>query len=578
MAKTTKTKKPVEALTQEEIRASLGKRFDSLDNEEDDPDFEPNDEDDFDDDDEILDDAPPPAPIPVRKLPQPSNRLKKMQDRQMVEEDIFDFCEREMVGKGVPIRYIIKKNASYVTECDHPCSWAELQEKYGGGVYTVRARNVFNKQFVKVQSMSISDIVQPTQTNVSQPRLNQRFEAPEQQDEDYNMNEPRVIERIIEREPTQPAINYLELFGIINKSNSESQNAVKEAQKESQQAQNMLMATLLQIATKPPPPQEAKSDDKIMSLMMQMQQNTNQMFEKMMENTQRSIESVQKNSEKMMDKVAERIEKLDGAKNTNGMAYTPEQIMQLMMQGQDRGFQMWQQMEKMADMKAAQRFDVLEATRETAVEDSRPKTMTEKLIDTMLPVVASAIQAQAISVANQQAAANQVAQPTPAQVRPPVKQIQPAQQQPVQRPRPKPAPQAAQAENAKTEAPRNVTPAHTKKDSHNFPSAVPAQVETVVAEAVVAPVDDEKFGVYMNHAAIVLTEGYTGQKPIPNCALALIESLKTQRIGLVDFIHTCNLEKVYTTLISYGAEQTVLDYVKEVYAYIEAAIANGEYI
>jgi hypothetical protein len=198
--------------------------------------------------------------------------------------------------------------------------------------------------------------------------------------------------------------------------------------------------------------------------------------------------------------------------------------------------------------------------------------MTEKLIDTMLPVVASAIQAQAANVAQQQRAPAPQPKAPQQQVRAPQPQTQakPAQLPPpvTHKPRPKVSAQAA--------APlKNVTPPTTTKPSNGFPSAVATQDVKQAPETLMPVEDEQKFIQYMNFAAITLTECYTGQKPIPDTASALIESLKPQRIGIADFLRTCPISKVAETMKAYGADETVLHFVEEVYAYIEASAALG---
>jgi hypothetical protein len=583
MVRVMKPKTPVANITQAEMEKIMNKKEKDLDleNSEDD---EGDNEEDFDEDEG--DNESPDPDEGYFTPPAPQKRVRKPKEAQ--EDDIFEFCEKTYVNKGIPIRYEIRKNGYFAGELEHPCSWRIIQENYGGGLFAIKAKHGHNSQIVKRQSISISQPSSPYQPNKP---------AQEQENMGIPQGQPQVIERIIEREaPSQP-INYLEMFGVIQKMQETSQHSIKEAQKESQNSQNTLMAALLQMATNKPAPQTS-SDDKIMALMMQMQQNSNQMFEKMMENTQRSIEAVQKNTDKMMEKMTERIEKMgDGG---NGLKYSPEQIMQLMMQGQQRGFDMWQGLDKMADMKAAQRMEMLEATKETAVEESRPKSMTEKLIDTMLPVVASAIQAQAMSVAQQQQHPKGIlSHPSdaraPVQPRPkPAQQAKHPQLPPPVAPKPRPKPPVQPAQPVKPASPtqpvkpnapaqpitptkpelKNVTPPIKTKTVDGFPSVGDEEVSTIDQDNLLAVEAEQKFVQYMNFAAITLTEGYTSQKPIPDTANALIDSLKPQRITLVDFLRTCPLDKVIETMKTYGVDETVSTFVREVYAYLEAATLN----
>jgi hypothetical protein len=499
-----------------------------------------------DEDDEEIEDLVDEARDNPALLPKPT--------KAPLEEDIFEFAEKNYVSRGIPISYLVKKNGSFVGELPHPCSWGFIQEVHGGGLFFVRARNLHSKTFIKTQSMHILETApKPIQHKVEREET----------------MEPKVIERIVEKEVSrEPQINFFELMNLMKSNQNDAQSQIREAQKEAQNAQQTLMAAMLQMATAKP---QGSSDDKMMALMMQMQQNTNQMFEKMMQITKESISEINKSSEKMFDKINTRIEAISSQQApTKDMAYTPQQIMEIMMSSQTKGFEMWSHMEKMADMKAQQRLSILEATKENAVEESRPKSLTEKLVDTMLPAVATAIQAQAMQQTQvQQIPPRQLPplrtaprpQIAPPQAARPMTQVAPRVQKQV---RVTPAPVVAQ-EPKKTPVVQAEFVSEVKRDPFGLPTAKP--VEDVF--------DEQKFAQYMQIAADVLTPCITAQKPIPETSLVLIDSLQAQGIEVKDFLESCPVVRVNETLKMFGADETMLSVIGEVYANLEARTAMG---
>lgn len=512
--------------------------------EEDDED-EDEDDDDVDSDDGDEDDTPTP---PKRNL---TPQLPPT-------DDIFDFCEMEYVRKGVPVSFIVSKNGTLIGELQFPLSWHALQQEWGGGLYTVRAKNINTKKFLKVQTMTVAE---PPNRNSNKKNDEAPVEKP--------------VERYMPQEPQQPPVNFLELLSFMQKTQSDSSDKVREAQREARDSQTTLMAAMMQMMSQTAKPQTS-SDDKIMALMMQMQQNTNQMFEKVMMMTRESISEVSKSSEKIFEKLSQRIDTLADTKKPSGLEYSPQQVMELMMQGQQRGFEMWSQMERLADVKASQRLEILEATKSEAVEESRPKSLTEKLVDSMLPAVASVISAQ---VAAQQRSPQPALPAAPRPKPVPAKPQAPAPRQAPARPRPA-APQPKPRPKPSPEAPRVPevieVEAAPKADPFGFPSAsTTAPVENPIIEASAESFDEEKFNAYMNHAATSLMNSYQAKKPIPDTTLELVSSLQAQGIEVPDFLSACPRAKVNETLQSFGADETIMNFVGEVYAHLEARTAMG---
>lgn len=521
-----------------------------LDDEDLDEDEDEEDEnEDEDEDDDVL---------PVRGL------QRNMVPQVAPTEDIFDFCEVNYIQKGVPVSFIVNKNGTLIGELQFPLSWSALQKEWGGGLYTVRAKNCNTKKFLKVQTMTIA---QPPNAN--------KKEEPQMQE--------KIVERFVDREPQEPKMNFLEMLQFMKGIQGDAGEKVREAQKEARDSQTTLMAAMMQMMAQTSKPTQS-SDDKIMQLMMQMQQNTNQMFEKVMMMTRESISEVSKSSEKIFEKLSQRIEALADNKKGNGLEYTPQQVMEMMMQSQQRGFEMWSHTERMAELKASQKLEILEATKGEAAEEARPKSLTEKLVDSMLPAVAQVISAQVAAQNRSQVPAAPAKPALPAPKRP----AQAAPQRPAPaRPATKPAPQrpaptkpASPPAPAKPVEPEVLLASETVEsvaaDPFGFPSAAPVQATiTETVEAAPEAHDEEKFNSYMNVAAQSLMTSFQSQKPIPDTTNALVSSLQAQGIEASDFLSVCPKSKVDETLQAFGADETIMNFVGEVYAYLEAGTAMG---
>lgn len=480
---------------------------------------------------------------------EPVERLRSNPPPLQSSDDIFEWCEEKYVKSGIPVTYIVKKNGSLVGEFEHPCSWSMIQKAHGAGLYMVKAREGHRKTYIKQQHQHILDL-------------------PKTQEEKENMqkSEPQIIERIVEKQAA-PQFDMFEMMNMFRQTQQEASEAVRLAQKEAQTAQQNMMTAMLNIASKQPAPvQQSGGDEKMMQLMLSMQQNTTQMFEKMMTMTQASINEVARNSEKMFEKLASKLE--NNQAKPSGLEYTPDQIMKMMQESQARGFEMWSHTERLAEHKAAQQLRVLESTKETAIEDVRPKSLTEKLVDSMLPAIAAAMTNPALM----QAQMPQMPQLPQAQAQAP-RQLPPPQP----KKRVKPAIPTAQTQPKQESIPTKkhevIESQTTKKDKFGFPMAQTQSQQNEEQENMF------KFQRYLKIAADVLTPQYndyvSGQKPIPEIADILLESLKAQGIASDEFLKVCPLEKITGTLKTLGADVGIINFVGEVYANLETRTAMG---
>lgn len=80
-------------------------------------------------------------------------------DELLSEEDfdIFTDLGEPLVKSGDRITYTLKRDGEFlVGSIKHPCSWDEIQRKYGGGTYQVTARSLKKGGYIKSQSRNVA--------------------------------------------------------------------------------------------------------------------------------------------------------------------------------------------------------------------------------------------------------------------------------------------------------------------------------------------------------------------------------------------------------------------------------------
>lgn len=93
--------------------------------------------------------------------PQTEARLQDLEQREPFEDtDLFTYCQNGYVNKGIGIKYYIKKDGESLQSVKHSkeMSWDWLQAKYGGGSYTVRAKNIKTGMFIRQESETLADM------------------------------------------------------------------------------------------------------------------------------------------------------------------------------------------------------------------------------------------------------------------------------------------------------------------------------------------------------------------------------------------------------------------------------------
>ncbi len=288
--------------------------------------------------------------------------------------DIFDDVEENQYKKGVEVEYFIYRGNTLVGTKEHPYSWKQLAAEFGSGRYRVQAKSLISKKYLTQQTQSVEKF------------LAQNGQAP--------------VMQVAQREPR------------------EDRDMIGEFAK--------LLTLVREASPQTPPPQ----DNNIMMLMMKMQEMNQQTMLQMSTNMTSMIEKLSDSTSKAVEKMNERVERIltegTGGKRDKGL--DPIELMKLIKDAENSGFERWQALDELAERKAE---------RESSSGGKESKGLVQSLAEGLIPVVA---QAAASQMAAQKAQALQAPQAAP--VRAPAQRLPAPKAPPTVRPQ---SPSQAQA-------------------------------------------------------------------------------------------------------------------------------------
>lgn len=400
----------------------------------------------------------------------------------------------EKMGKN-PIYFMIYRNSrqEFLAEREYPYSWGKLQTEFGAGFYLVMAREKGTQRIVTIQSKQIGE--------------------PSNAGENNEMNVAEVLKMVEQRlanvQPAKPETpNVLELLTTVF--------ALQEKMKTQAPDNSGIMQSIIGLvqAQSEKTAQAVSDQTKFMlELTMKMQENTNNV-----------LKSMNETNAKMFEKFNEKIEKLGESKpQDNGLSYTPQDVMKIQMEAQQMGFQMWQNLEQMAESKAQQRIAVIESVRSHEIEEAQPKSLAEKMFDAVTPALASLVTSTATGI------------PLPA-ARPAL---------PPRRPKPK-----------RPHPVKSPTPA-SPSVSDDLPKA------SLEAE----PMSDPLFVEYLSALQPILVTAWESKQTIADTSTNLLSSLQSKGISPHQFLSVCSLEKIEAALRPFGLTDDVFAWTRELYAH-----------
>jgi len=281
-----------------------------------------------------------------------------------VAYDIFDDMEGR-VKKGHQIQYMLKRNGEMITVLYHPYSWEQIQRKYKGGQYQVIAKSLTTKRYIKSETRMLAD---PTggaegygeaSPQFSQAQIQQQIEA---QVKAQTANQ-------------QQAPSFMELFSVMNSMSEKSKQAEKESSAVAAQSNQQFMMAFIEMSRS----QSTQSQQ----MMLEIAKMTQAMSDKMAQTTTQMFEKMESRFEKIIDKL--------GNKKDDGIS--PLDLLKLQNESQDKGFKLFNQLSQIAEAKAQEKVEMMEEMEERfgGKGAGEKKSMTDTLIETMLPTISSAL-------------------------------------------------------------------------------------------------------------------------------------------------------------------------------------------
>lgn len=267
--------------------------------------------------------------------PSPDTQKKLEEDEQEApfeDTDIFSYCENAFIKKGEGIRYYIDKDYAQLTTEAHPCSWEKIQEKFGGGHYTVKAKHIKKGTFIKQETRDLMD-------------------PPEVDEEETSDFKP-------EASPRQPGMTEFLAF-------MQHMNAQQEA---SRRADRERMTTLLSTLV----PVLAPVLQGLLSKPKEGVDPSTQMLIEFLKESNR-------NQQAQMQAILDRMERL---KESAEPKADPMALMRQLQEAEDRGWNRRKEITEEIDEKAEARAAEL-----AAQSGDKEESLTSTLIKSMVPVL-----------------------------------------------------------------------------------------------------------------------------------------------------------------------------------------------
>jgi hypothetical protein len=260
--------------------------------------------------------------------------------------DLFEDVGKALTEKGEVVKYIIKRNGERVGSKYHPYSWEKLAKEYGNGHFQVMARSESTNRFVKSQTQMVGN----------------NEEASDEITHTQAQGAPQVPWQ-------QPQMNFMEMLNLIQ---GQSDRAKSEANIAAQQQAQTQVAMIT-----------------MMTEMMKSSQNqSQQVFMEMTKMTASVTEKIAQSQEKMFERINDRVDKIAelATKKPEGPGWL--EIMKMQADSQNKGFELFEKITRLAELKADEKVELLEAGKG---DEPAKKSMTDSLIESLLPAITTAM-------------------------------------------------------------------------------------------------------------------------------------------------------------------------------------------
>jgi len=459
--------------------------------------------------------------------------------------DIFDWCD-ETTKKGHQIQYVIKRNGEMLTTKYHPYSWEQVQKEFRGGQYQVVAKSLTTKRYLKSETRTLSDPIRGTE-NV-----------------DMEMN-PKTVTL---QAPTPQGPNFMEMFTLMQSMSEKQRAESREVAKENAQISQQNMLAFVEMMK--------SSQTGSQQMFYEIAKMTQQVSEKLAESQRAMFEKMESRFEKILDKVSD-----PGRAKPEKSEFGLLDLLKMQQESQEKGFQLFNQLSQIAEQKASERLELIEELKgDGSQAPVREKSMTDTLIETMLPTIAGAIASQ-----------GQVPAAVGSLPQPPVRRSLPAAQGRAVTHAPRPAESRSTASVAQTQtvSKAKATPTQTasavsrvgggtvsgenavKRNALGLPVAhVEAKPAAVVVETSVAAPTANLKDKYTELLVPVFAEHLLEQAQPDRAATAAIATLNQNGHTVEEFVQTVSKADLMGVVLTFGLPDEANPWFEEVYAHISS--------
>jgi hypothetical protein len=459
--------------------------------------------------------------------------------------DIFDHCE-DITKKGHQIQYVVKRNGEMLGIKYHPYSWEQLQKEFRGGQYQVVAKSLTTKRYLKSETRTLSDPIR------GMSGLEEETET---------------VKTIQSPQPQGP--NFMELFTLFQSMNEKQRVEAREAAREQAQSSQAHMMAFVE-------------------MMKSSQTGSQQMFFEIAKMTQQVSEKLAESQRQMFEKMESRFERVIDKIQTQG-AVKPEkpefglfELMKLQQDSQEKGFQLFNKLSQIAEAKAAEKVELIEELKgERPEAPAKEKSMTDSLIESMLPTITAALAApQGVPAQTQVATAPQrrsLPRPTAPQARAAQARPNPSGN-PVQAPtqaratQANPASRVVGGSGGETRVVRNAVglPKITFPTPSN--TAAPVQAAQVTAQPTVKAITKKD---YEEILVPVFGECLLNQVEPSEGATKIVAAIESNGNNVSQFLHTVSLGDMMDIVRTYELPIEANPWFESVYAHISSSARNA---
>lgn len=460
--------------------------------------------------------------------------------------DLFDDVGAPAMERGQLVQYTIKRWGQHIATKHHPYSWEKLREEFGPGQYQVIAKDDNTKQYMKKESRLLGEV-----------RTNEKVEA---------HPTPAPSAGI----PYQmPQMSFIEMMTFMENQAQRARQEAREASKESANSQQSMMLALLEVTK--------SSQMQMQTMMLEMNKMQAQVAEKLADAQQRTFEKLNERIEKIAE--------LATSKKSDGLGLA--ETIKLIENSRNAGLELANQINQLAEVKTEERVALLEQARE--IGGGGDDSLTNTLIKSLLPVVATAMTQQQLQAAQVQP---QIAPPhhTPVPTAPQLQQRGVVQRP--QTPRPRQTNQANETQGRATKAPKRDAGQPRPVVRSDGPSIRTSPVKTGPVETKVEVLGADKPEVTLETSAVkpanvmsvkdqcmeILPEFLGGLMlegvETPIAAQKTIEYLLAHGVSAQTFLSEVRADDLIAVAKQYSLPKEAYEWLNNLYADIQTSTGN----